>query len=394
MNIFEKEKQLFLGTYKRIPIEISHGEGVHLIDVNGKKYLDFFCGLGVNALGHSHPRIIEAVSNQVTRFIHLSNNYITSIQIEFAEMLIKYSGMNKLFLTNSGTEAIEGALKIIRKKFGPGKMIYSLTNSFHGRTYGAVTLTERNKYKAGFEPMLPGISYINFNDVEDLKAKVDKNTAAIFVEFIQGEGGINVVSDEFAGKLNELHRQFGFALVADGIQCGCGRTGKPFSFNYYNVSPDIVTSAKAIGGGLPLGAILTTEEYAKVLTPGSHGTTFGGNPVSCAAGKVVLEEVFENGLMQNAFELGMYFNQQLEEIKSMFPQDIKEIRGRGLMIGIELFYDGNFIVDLLRERQILANCTNQNVIRLLPPLIAAKEEIDFFLFNFHEILKHKPKDGN
>jgi acetylornithine aminotransferase len=389
MNIFEKEKQLFLNTYRRIPIEISHGKGVHLIDVKGKKYLDFFCGLGVNALGHSHPRIIEAVTNQVTRFMHLSNNYITAIQVEFAEMLIKHSGMSKIFLTNSGTEAIEGALKIIRKKFGPEKKIFALTNSFHGRTYGALTLTERNKYKAGFEPMLPGISYINFNDIEDINNRIDKETAAIFIEFIQGEGGINVVSDEFAEKLNELRKKFGFALVADGIQCGCGRTGKPFSYNYYDIHPDIVTSAKAIGGGLPLGAILTSEEYANVLVPGNHGTTFGGNPVSCAAGKVVLEEIFENGLMQNALDLGRYFNRQLEELKILFPEDIKEIRGRGFMIGIELFYDGNSTVDMLKEKQILANCTNQNVIRLLPPLITTKEDIDFFLYNFHEILKLK-----
>ncbi len=390
-NIFEKEKEFFLHTYNRIPIEIKSAQGVHLIDKNGNRYLDFFSGLGVNALGYAHPKIVKAVSEQIVKFAHLSNNYITDIQIEFTELLLKHSKMSKVFLSNSGTESVEGAIKLIRKKYGPDKKIFSLTNSFHGRTYGAMSLTARAKYKKGFEPLLPNIEQINFNDTNDLQNKIDENTAGIFIEFIQGEGGINVVSHEFTDKLKELRNKFDFLIVADSIQCGIGRTGLPFSHNHLNVNPDIIVSAKAIGGGLPLGAILVSEELKEVIEVGKHGTTFGGNPVSCAAGKVVLVEVFENGLMNHVAELGKYLIEQLNELKKMFPEDIKEIRGKGFMVGIDLYYAGNKTVQKLREKKVLANCTNETVIRLLPPLIISKNDIDFFLYNFHETLKSKEK---
>ncbi len=386
-TIFEKEKEYFLPTYKRIPIELSHGEGVYLVAKNGDKYLDFFSGLGVNALGYAHPRIVEAVSKQIGQFGHLSNNYLPDIQVEFAELLLKHSQMDKLFLTNSGTESVEGAIKLIRKKYGPHKKIFSLTNSFHGRTYGAMTLTARSKYRDGFEPLLPNIEYINFNDINDLLSKVDGNTAGIFVEFIQGEGGINVVSQNFADAIKELKTKFDFALVSDCIQCGIGRTGKPFSHNYLNIKPDIITSAKAIGGGLPLGAILTTNEYANIFEIGKHGTTYGGNPVSCAAGKVVLEEVFEKGLMQKVAANGEYLIGKLIELQRRLPAIITEVRGRGYMVGVELNIDSSNIVKELRERKILANVTNVNVVRLLPPLIVTREQIDYFLEKFEEVLK-------
>ncbi len=393
MKILDREKELFLPTYNRIPIDISYGEGVHLFDKEGNRYLDFFSGLAVNALGYAHPKIVKAVSEQIARFGHLSNNFITDVQVEFAELLIKHSGMSRVFLTNSGTESNEGALKMIRKKYGPGKKIYALTDSFHGRTYGAMTLTGREKYRKGFEPLVPGISHIKFNDLSDLEVKADADTAAVFLEFIQGEGGINPVSEDFVNLLSDLRQRYGFAVVSDAIQCGIGRTGKPFSHNHFNIDPDIVVTAKAIGGGLPLGAILTSPKFDDVFEKGKHGTTFGGNPVSCAAGKAVLKEVFENGLMQHAAELGNYFISQLTELQKMYPEDIKEVRGRGFMIGIELFYDGNDIVSRMRERKVLINCTNQNVLRLLPPLISTKNDIDFFLFNLHELLKQENKNG-
>ncbi len=386
-QIFEKEKELFLSTYKRIPVRITHGEGVYLYDIKGNKYLDFFSGLAVNSLGYAHPKVVSAVCSQISKFGHLSNNYIADIQIEFSELLLKYSGMSKIFLSNSGTESIEGAIKIVRKKFGPNKKIYSLTHGFHGRTYGSLSLTEKEKYKKGFEPFLPNIYKINFNDIEDLTAKIREDTAAIFLEFIQGEGGVNVVSEDFISILKELREKYKFAVVADEIQTGIGRTGKPFAYDHYDFLPDIVASAKAIGGGLPLGAILTSAEYDDILETGKHGTTFGGNPVSCAAGKVVLEEVFKNGLMDNVKAYGIYFIAQLNELKKLFPNDIKEVRGKGYMIGVELYYEGNKIVKLMRERKVLTNCTNNTVIRILPPLIAGKNEIDFFLYNFHEVLK-------
>ena len=291
--------------------------------------------------------------------------------------------MSKIFMCNSGTESVEAAIKLVRKKYGPDKKIFSLKNGFHGRTYGSLTLTEKEKYKKGFEPFLPNISKIIFNDIDDLTNKAGNDTAAIFLEFMQGEGGINIISEEFILTLKELREKYKFAVVADEIQSGIGRTGKPFAYNHFDFLPDIVASAKAIGGGLPLGAVLTSPGFDNVLESGKHGTTFGGNPVSCAAGKVVLEEVFENGLMNNAKELGSYFIEQLKEL----PGDIKEVRGKGFMIGVELFYEGDKIVEQMRRKKVLTNCTSGNVLRILPPLIAGRSEIDFFLYNFHEVLK-------
>lgn len=386
-NIFEKEKTIFLNTYNRLPVEIAYGEGVHLIDKNGKRYLDFFAGLAVNALGYSHPKIVKAVTEQIEKFAHLSNYFITNVQIEFAELLLKYSNMKRLFLTNSGTEAIETALKIIRKVKGSEKMVFSLSNSFHGRTYGALSLTPKNKYRNNFGPFLHNISQITFNNVQELQSKVDENTAAIFVEFLQGEGGIHLISQEFVDSLNELRNKFNFIVISDAIQCGIGRTGKAFSHNHFGFLPDIITVAKSVGGGLPLGAVLVNEELENCFKPGDHGTTFGGNPVSCAAGKVVLKEVFENGLMINAEVLGQYFIDELTELKEIFPNQIKEIRGKGFMIGVELFSDGKTFVDLMIDKNVLINSTSNNVLRILPPLIASKSDVDFFLYNFHQILK-------
>lgn len=386
-NIFNKEKKIFLNTYKRIPIEIAYGEGVNLIDKNGKRYLDFFAGLAVNSLGYANPKIIGAITEQIQKFAHLSNYFITDVQVEFGELLLRYSGMNKLFLTNSGTEAIETAIKIIRKVKGSEKIIYSLSNGFHGRTYGALSITQRQNYRKNFEHFLPNISQIFFNDVDDLRKKIDKNTAAVFIEFLQGEGGIHFISKQFADTLSELRTKHNFIVVSDSIQCGIGRTGKPFSHNYLDFHPDIITVAKSIGGGLPLGAVLVNEELQNCFEPGNHGTTFGGNPVSCAAGKVVLQEVFDNGLMENARSLGQYLADELNELKNLFPLTIKEIRGKGLMIGVELFEDGQKFVSKLLEKNILINCTNTNVLRLLPPLIISKSDADFFLDNFHESLK-------
>ncbi len=388
-NLLQKDRELFLHTYNRIPLDIEYGKGVHLLDKEGNRYLDFFSGLAVNALGYAHPRIVKVVTEQISKFAHLSNNYLTDIQIGFTELLLKYSKMSKAFLTNSGTESIEGALKLIRKKFGADGKIFALTDSFHGRTYGAMSLTGRQKYKSGFEPLLPNISHIKFNDVVDLEEKIGNDTAAIFLELIQGEGGINLVSQKFISKIIELKAKYNFLIIADEIQSGIGRTGKPFAYNHFNLTPDIVVVAKAIGGGLPLGAFLVSSEISDVFDIGNHGTTFGGNPVSCAAGKVVLEEVFEYGLMNIVADLGNYFLSQLLEIKKMFPGDIKDVRGKGFMIGIELRYECSDIVKNMRERKVLVNCTNKNVIRILPPLISSKSDIDFFLFNLHEILKTK-----
>jgi acetylornithine/N-succinyldiaminopimelate aminotransferase len=387
-DIFSLEKKYFHQTYNRIPLDISHGEGVHLFTKSGERYLDFFSGLAVNALGYAHPGINEAILKQLSHFSHLSNSYITDVQVSFAEMLLKYSGMNKIFFTNSGTEAIEGVLKLLRKKFGKEKKILALSNSFHGRTYGALSLTGREKYRDPFHPLLGGVEFICFNDIEALSNSIDNSTAAIFFEIIQGEGGVNVIAPGFINKLLSLKSKFDFAIAVDEIQSGIGRTGKGFAFEHYNFIPDILVVAKAIGGGLPLGAFLTNEKYSDIFNPGEHGTTFGGNPVACAAGKVVLTEVFENGLVENVRINGEYFIKELELLRKKFEAKIKEVRGLGYFIGIELNTDCQDYVKKFRERKALINCTNKNVLRILPPLIAQKENIDFFLYNFYEILKN------
>lgn len=386
-NIFDSDKKFFLNTYKRTKIKFVKGENIFLYDENGNAYMDFFSGLAVNALGYAHPKIVKAVSDQIAKFAHLSNYYITDVQIKFAEKLVAYSGMSKVFLTNSGTETTEAAIKLIRKKFGPDKKIFSLTNSFHGRTYGALSLTAREKYKDGFEPFLQNIYTIDFNDCLDLEKKVDESTAAVFIEFIQGEGGINEISKEFIRSLKSLKQKFDFLIVSDAIQCGIGRTGKAFSHDYYNIKPDIILTAKAIGGGLPLGALLVNQKLAEIFSPGDHGTTFGGNPVSCAAGLVVLEEVFEHGLLNHVFENGSYLKENLINLLYKFPKKIIEVRGKGFMLGVELNFAGQAVVDAMLKKNILINCTNNNVIRLLPPLITNQKQIDTFLYSFEEVIK-------
>lgn len=385
-NFLFENSQYFIPTYKRIPIDVKYGKEVFLVDKNNERYLDFFSGLAVNALGYAHPKIIEAVTKQISTFAHLSNYFVSDIQIRFAEKLLHISKMDKIFLTNSGTESAEAAIKLIRKKFGPDKKIFSLTNSFHGRTYGALSITDRPRYKKGFEPLLQNCDTIIFNDIADVRNKIDNNTAAIFIEFIQGEGGINEVSLEFADELVFLKQKFGFVIVADEIQSGIGRTGKNFAFNYYNLIPDVILVAKAIGGGFPLGTLLVSKELSDVFSYGEHGTTFGGNPVACAAGLVVLEEIFDNELLKNVYELGIYFKSRLLDIKNKFPDKIKDIRGKGFMIGVELSFPGQIVVDEMFKRKILTNCTNNNVIRILPPLIAQKKHIDFYLKNFEEVI--------
>ena len=386
-SYFHRDKNSILNTYNRIPIEISHGEGVYLISKNGNRYLDFFSGLAVNALGYNHPRITQAINLQITKYNHLSNYYLNTKQIKLAELLLKYSGMSGVFFTNSGTEAVEAALKIIRKASGPDKQIISFTNSFHGRTYGSLSLSGKKKYKEAFLPMLPNIKIINFNDVQELKSSIDINTAAVFIEFIQGEAGINLLSTEFVTELKKLKSIIDFAIVADEVQTGIGRTGKPFSFNYFDIIPDIVLLAKSMGGGLPLGSVLTNHKYSEVLSEGDHGSTFGGNPVACAAGIVLIDEIFENRLFDKVLELGNYFISELNIMKERYPDKISEVRGKGFMIGVEMKFNCSEIIKSLRQKNVLANCTNSNVIRILPPLISQKKDIDFFLYNFDESLK-------
>jgi acetylornithine/N-succinyldiaminopimelate aminotransferase len=384
--VFNKEEELLLHTYKRIPIEISHGKGVYLFSVDGKKYLDFFSGLAVNALGYGNKKIIKAIEEQIKDYIHLSNYYINPPQVKLAQKLVKYSGLSKVFFANSGTEAIEASLKLLRKYFGPEKKIIAFSNAFHGRTYGALSLSGKEKYRKYFAPLLSNIVQLEFNNLKQLETNVNNNTAAIYLEFVQGEGGIRLASDPFIKKIKELKAEYKFAIVADEVQSGIGRTGKPFAYNHYDVEPDLVILAKAIGGGLPLGALITNKKFADVFHPGDHGSTFGGNPVACAAGTVVLSEVFENGLVDVVAELGKFFKSELQALGEKYPEKIVEVRGLGFMLGVEMSNTCSTIVDEFRNYGILINCTSENVLRILPPLISTKKNINSFIKTFDKIL--------
>jgi acetylornithine aminotransferase len=388
-SIVEKESKFFFHTFHRLPLEIDRGEGVYLYAKDGKRYLDFFGGLAVNALGYNHPRIIAAIENQIHRYIHLSNYYVQDKVVELAERIIAASGYKRIFFSNSGTEAVEGAFKIARK-WGKGQQktrLFNMSNSFHGRTMGALSLTDRPAYREGYEPFLPNTDNIEFNNTADLRAKIDSQTVGVILEFIQGEGGVNVISKDFVQELKTLQEKYGFLVIADEVQAGVGRTGKFFGFMHYDIQPDIVVIAKAIGGGLPLGAILGNEKVAEVLTYGTHGSTFGGNPVACAAGCAVMEEIIGNGLMTRAGVIGDYLKSKAIELQKQFPGLVKEVRGYGCMLGIDLDRNGQPVVDELRNRGILINCTNTTVLRLLPPFLITEEQCDQLMFELHSVLK-------
>lgn len=387
MNFKEKESELFFHTYKRLPLEVERGEGCYLYTTDGRKYLDMFSGLAVNALGYAHPAVIKAVDEQVRKYTHLSNFFIQQPQLQLAERLLRLSGFDKIFFSNSGTEAIEGTIKLVRKwgKKNGKKMIYGMSNGFSGRTMGALSLMDKEKYRDGYEPFLPNFGTIGFNDVADLKKNVNGETAAVFLEFIQGEGGIIGVTQEFIDALTALRDQFGFLIVADEIQSGIGRTGKLFGFQHFGIVPDIITVAKPIGGGLPVGAIIGSKKVADVWTYGVHGTTFGGNPVSCAAGIATVDTVMTEQFLKNVNEMAEYFRMRMKEFSMKYPV-IKEVRVYGFMIGIELSVESASIVDSMLQKGVLVNSTAVNVIRILPPLIAGKAEFDAMLAVLDEVL--------
>lgn len=387
MTLSDREYSSFFHTYKRLPLEIARGDGAYLITADGSRYLDMVGGVAVNALGYGHQRLIDAIAQQAARYIHVSNYFLQEPQIVLAETLCKYSGFSRVFFTNSGTEAMEGALKIVRRwgLLNGKDIILAISNAFHGRTLGALSLMDRSKYRAGFEPLLSGFATVEFNSVPSLLAATTPTTAAIVLEFIQGEGGIRPISPEFAETLKSLQQQFGFLIVADEIQSGLGRTGKFFGFEHFSIKPDIAVVAKPLGGGLPLGAILGSDSVANILEPGMHGSTFGGNPVACAAGIVVLDEIMEKGILHNASTMGVYFLQQLTALQNEYPLLIKEIRGMGLMVGVELTREADPIVAAMRDKKILVNGTDQTVLRFIPPLIIGKEHIDATISALKEV---------
>jgi acetylornithine/N-succinyldiaminopimelate aminotransferase len=386
----------FFNTYKRLPIDISHGDGMYLCTADGKRYLDLFGGLAVNALGYGHPAVLEAIAAQSKKYIHLSNLYRQSSQNDLARILADASGYRRVFFTNSGTEAIECALKIARRWGGPkGKReCVGFSNAFHGRTYGGLSLTDQAKYRDTFAPFLPDCTVAEFNNRADLGSRVSERTAAVFIELIQGEGGVRPAAPEFVGELTALRERYGFLIVADEIQTGLGRTGRLFAHEHFGFKPDILVLAKPVGGGLPLGAVLGNETVAEVLQPGTHGTTFGGNPVACAAGIAVLNEILNKGLADRARAVGEELKKGLQSLQREFPAKVRDVRGMGLMLGMELAFAGEPVVAALREeKQILLNCTAGTVLRFLPPLVLTREEAAYAVESLRTVLAAFNDDG-
>lgn len=386
-SLIDREHQRFIPTYKRLPLEVDRAEGMYVFTKDGRRYLDFLGGIAVNSLGHCHPGVIAAIEAQLHRYAHLSNYFYQDAQIEFAEALTAASGYSRVFLTNSGTEATDGAMKFARMHGSASgrSEIIGLSGGFHGRTYGALSIMDKPGYKDGMGPFLPGTSVIPFNDVAALDNAVGGATCAVMLEFLQGEGGIHWVSEAFVNRLFELREEHGFLVIADEVQAGGGRTGSFFSFDRFGVRPDIVTVAKGLGGGLPLGAILIPESLAGVWGPGRHGTTFGGNALACAAGSTVLAEL-RGGLMERVEAMGEYTIAKLDSLRGEFPTKIGEIRGAGAMLGAELTMPVATVVERMLERGVIANATSETVLRLLPPMIYEREHVDEMIVVLRESL--------
>jgi acetylornithine/N-succinyldiaminopimelate aminotransferase len=397
------EAKHLMNTYKRPAVLFTHGRGCRGYDSDGKDYLDFLGGIAVNALGYSHPRLVQVIRREAGRAIHLSNLFHNPYQGPLAKKLSQWSGLERVFFTNSGTEAIEGALKLARAysngkaaaggaKPGtnPKTRILAVENSFHGRTFGAVSVTYPAKYREPFAPLVPGVEFVKMNDVADLESKFDSTMCAFIVETIQGEGGIYPVSPAFWNRARQLANQHDAALIADEIQCGMGRTGRHFAYQKFDAKPDIVTIAKPLAGGLPLGAILANEKFASAFVPGMHGTTFGGGPLICAAALEFLNVVESEKLLANIRERSAEIRAGLEKLATKF-NFIKEVRGEGLILGIDLSIDGASLVAESLANGLLINCTHEHIIRLLPPFILRKRDVSEFLHKFEKVLASAAK---
>jgi acetylornithine/N-succinyldiaminopimelate aminotransferase len=388
------EARLLLSTYDRSPVLFTGGEGVHLIDENGERYLDLLSGIGVNALGYAHPAIVETIARQSRALIHISNLYYHEGQAELALRLTERTGLDRVFFCNSGTEAWEGALKLARAYAGlrrsEGKKIgtkfLALEQSFHGRTFGAVSTTFKEKYREPFGPVVPGVEFVRFNDVADMRAKFSDEVCAILVEAIQGEGGVRPLTQEFFAEARKLADSTGALLIVDEIQAGMGRTGKWCAYQHYGIQPDITTLAKPLAGGIPMGAVLCTEEVARVMHAGMHGTTFGGGPLACAVAVAVIDTMEKQGLLARATEVGDYFQQQLRELAQRH-EAIVDVRGKGLMVAAELDSPelAKATVGEMLKRHILINSTSETVLRFLPPYILERAHVDTAIAALDEI---------
>jgi len=379
-QIAELERKYLLQTYSRYPVVLARGKGVFLWDAEGKRYLDFVSGIGVNALGHAHPRIVKAIREQAARLIHVSNLYYHEYQGPLAEKLCSLSGLNRAFFSNSGTEAIEGSIKLARlaghRAGGEAKCrLVALDGSYHGRTFGALSLTGQDKHRKGFEPLLGDVTFVKRNDLESLRAAVNDDTCAIVLEPIFGEGGIFECSVEFLQECRALADRHRAALIFDEIQCGLGRTGTIFAFQTFGVMPDIVAIAKPIAAGLPLGAFISKEEFASAISPGQHGTTFGGGPLACRVALEFLSVIEEEKLLENVNRVGAYLHHQLQEVVQK-RSAAREVRGRGFIQGIQLEIPARPIIDAGLAEGVLFNSTHDTVVRFLPPYLLEEKHVD------------------
>ncbi|OGQ47326.1 MAG: acetylornithine aminotransferase [Deltaproteobacteria bacterium RIFCSPLOWO2_02_44_9] len=378
-KIINLTSKYIANTYDRFPIAITKGKGCRVWDADGKEYLDFVAGLAVCNLGHCHPKVVKAIQEQAEKLIHISNLYHIEPQAQLAELLCKNSFADKAFFCNSGAEANEAAIKLTRKYFkdkGENRFqIITMEKSFHGRTMATLAATGQKKFQQGFEPLLEKFIYVPFNDIKAVANAITPQTAAVMIEPIQGEGGVNIPSDNYLKELKTLCKEKGLLLIFDEVQVGMGRTGKLFAYEHYGVTPDIMTLAKGLAGGVAIGSMLATDEVAKSFVPGTHASTFGGNPLATAAGIAAIKAVLEEGMLENCQRVGKYLLEKLNKLKAEYPF-IKEVRGKGLIIGMELTIPGADIVRDCMEKGLLINCTSDTILRFIPPLVATEKDVD------------------
>lgn len=379
-EIYQKDKDYYMPVFARYQMVISHGEGPYVYDTDGKKYIDYLGGIAVNVLGHAHPALVKAIADQAAKVIHCSNLYYTETQATLAEKLVKLSGLGKAFLGNSGAEANEGAIKLARKyasNISPDKTeIITAWHGFHGRTLATLTATAQPKYQKGFAPLPADFKYVEYNDIDALSAMMSEKTCAVLLEPIQGEGGVHIPDADYLKKVRALCDQHGALLILDEIQTGIGRTGTMFAYEQFGIKPDIVTLAKGLAGGVAIGAFIASDKVAATFHAGDHGSTFGGNPLACAAANVTLDTIASDKLLSNAKEIGAYLTTKLKGLQAKYPALITEVRGMGLIIGMQLTKPGRPIVNECLEAGAIINCTAENVLRFVPPLIINKENVD------------------
>ncbi len=390
-KFFDESSRYIMNTYNRFPVVLRKGRGMKVWSSDGKEYLDFVGGVAVNILGHCHPRVVVAIQKQAQRLLHVSNYYYIEPQIKLAKLLVEHSFADKVFFCNSGAEANEAAIKLARKyskeQISPKRFeIITAKNSFHGRTLATLTATGQEKFQKGFEPLVPGFKYVPFNDIDAIRKTITKDTCAVMLEPIQGEGGVRLPDQNYLKNVRDLCNEHNILLILDEVQTGMGRTGKLFAYEHFGIMPDIMTLAKGLGGGVPIGAMLATDKVASAFQPGNHATTFGGNPLVCAAAVATIETLLEDGfVLDQCNRMSKYFREKLEQLMEGFPSLIIEIRGKGLLLGMEMTRDGDPIVRACLEKGVLINCAAGNVLRFIPSLLVQQKDIDRLIDVLEEV---------